>query len=562
MKSKSILITMSIFFLVLLFVFAGISLTKNLNKPTSTVTKEDAVADAARQQKKIEVNTAKLVKSPIELSTEDNGASELPDINTNAVTVKPSTTLYAEIFATGEKSGTDKDGWINAVAENFNKSGATVDGQPVSVEIRKVSSGLGYDYIRTGKYVPDGYTPSNNLYEKMLESSGIQVEEVTDSLISNTPGILLSNAAYSKIAEKYGSVNLKSVTTAVAAGELIVGYTNPYTSGTGLNFLVSTLQSYDATNPLSETATTGFQSFQKNIPYVAVTTQQMSLSADKGSFDGFVTEYQTFINNKDQQTKYKFVPFGYMHNNPLLTTVSTDQTKKNILKAFADFAKNADSQKIATDDGFNASLGYKCENPDIDGKTLIAAQKLWKEEKDNGKDIIAVFVADNSGSMDGEPINALKQSMINGMQYINKNNYVGIVTYSNNVTIALPLAKFDMNQQSYFKGAVENMSAGGSTATYDAIIVASNMIETALKDHPDAKVMMFVLSDGEENGSCTSFAKIKSDIGGMQIPVYTIGYNANVEALQKLSDINEAANINAGTDDVTYQLKNLFNSNL
>ena len=148
------------------------------------------------------------------------------------------------------------------------------------------------------------------------------------------------------------------------------------------------------------------------------------------------------------------------------------------------------------------------------------------------------------------------------MQYINDNNYVGLVTYSNDVTVALPISQFDINQQSYFKGAVEQMDAGGATATYDAIIVAANMIETAKKDHPDAKVMMFVLSDGAENGSVTSFDRIKKDIYGLQIPIYTIGYNADVDALNQLSTINEAATINAGTDDVVYQLKNLFNSNL
>ena len=554
-------ILVCIFVGVFVLVFAGIFITRNFNRPQTEVSEESASSDVERQLKKISVGTATPVKSQITLDDTDE-AAELPEIDTNTITVDPTTDEYAEIFATGEKAGSDQDGWINDVANAFNNAGIEVDGKPVSVQIRKVSSGLGYDYIRTGKYVPDGYTPSNNLYEKMLQSQGTDVEEVTDCLVSNTPGMLLSKGVYDSITKKYGAVNIKTVVQAVAAGDMVMGYTNPYTSGTGLNFLISTLQTYDAANPLSDTAVAGFQSFQKNIPYVAVTTQQMSESAGKGSFDGFITEYQTYANNSEQKSKYKFVPFGYMHNNPLITVKSTDQTKKDILKAFADFAAKEEYQQLAVKDGFNAKLNYTSENPDVDGNTLIAAQKLWKQEKDNGKDIIAVFVADNSGSMDGEPINALKQSLVNGMQYINDNNYVGLVTYSNDVTVALPINQFDINQQSYFKGAVEQMDAGGATATYDAIIVAANMIETAKKDHPDAKVMMFVLSDGAENGSVTSFDRIKKDIYGLQIPIYTIGYNADVDALNQLSTINEAATINAGTDDVVYQLKNLFNSNL
>ena len=47
-----------------------------------------------------------------------------------------------------------------------------------------------------------------------------------------------------------------------------------------------------------------------------------------------------------------------------------------------------------------------------------------------------------------------------------------------------------------------------------------------------------------------------------QVPVYTIGYNADIDALKRISEINEAATINAESDDIVYQLKNLFNSEM
>jgi Ca-activated chloride channel family protein len=46
------------------------------------------------------------------------------------------------------------------------------------------------------------------------------------------------------------------------------------------------------------------------------------------------------------------------------------------------------------------------------------------------------------------------------------------------------------------------------------------------------------------------------------IPIYTIGYNADIKALKAISTINEAASINADTDDVVYKLRNLFNAEL
>lgn len=197
----------------------------------------------------------------------------------------------------------------------------------------------------------------------------------------------------------------------------------------------------------------------------------------------------------------------------------------------------------------------------MDGAVLLSAQELWKKEKDNGRPIIAVFVADVSGSMDGEPLNSLKTSLINGMKYINTENYIGLVSYSDDVTIEVPVRKFDLNQQSSFKGAVESLSAGGGTATFDGIAVAADMLIKAKETYPDGKVMMFVLSDGETNRGY-SLKEISGPIDALNIPIYTIGYNANIPALQSISEINEAASINADSDDVIYKLKNLFNSSL
>ena len=46
------------------------------------------------------------------------------------------------------------------------------------------------------------------------------------------------------------------------------------------------------------------------------------------------------------------------------------------------------------------------------------------------------------------------------------------------------------------------------------------------------------------------------------IPIYTIGYNADIKALEEISLVNEAASINADTEDVVYKLANLFNAEL
>ena len=544
---------------VFVIAFAGIMLTRNVGKSAKTVSTESAVASIEKYIKKIAPKEAEPVKSPVELA--GNDVDELPDIDTNEITVKPSTSLYAEIFSTSEKCGPGKDGWINQVARSFNEAGFEVDGEPVSVMIRNVASGLGMDYIRAGKYIPDGYAPSNDFWGRMLLADGVAMEMVEETLVENTAGILLTKDTQKKLVEKYGAINLKTIVDATAGGEFAMGYTNPYASATGLNFLISTLQTYSAHDPLDDEAVEGFQSFQANVPFVAYTTLQMRDAAETGTLDGFVMEYQTYYNDPELVRKYEFTPFGFVHTNPLYTTRDAEERKKEILRLFSEFARSKENQDLAREYGFNQDLRYTVEQEEVDGATLLNAQELWKKEKDSGKPILAVFVADISGSMNGEPLNSLKTSLINGLRYINTTNYVGLVSYSDDVVINVPVGEFTLNHQSAFKGAVENLSASGGTATFDGIIVAADMLIKASRQYPDAKMMMFVLSDGETNRGY-SLKDIEEPIDALNIPIYTIGYNADIPALESISAINEAANINADSDDVIYKLKNLFNSSL
>jgi Ca-activated chloride channel family protein len=73
--------------------------------------------------------------------------------------------------------------------------------------------------------------------------------------------------------------------------------------------------------------------------------------------------------------------------------------------------------------------------------------------------------------------------------------------------------------------------------------------------------MLFVLTDGDSNKGHT-LREVEEMLRSLKIPIYTIGYNADISVLQKLSGINEAASINADTDDVTYKLESLFNAQM
>ena len=542
-------------------VFLGITMTQDIGKTEEQITTEKAEQTLNNLLGSIKTETVSARKSAISDSDVLSDDQELPDIKSYPLSVNGTGDINIEIFSSPEKAGTGTDGWLNEIAQRFNGEIKTVNGKSVSVSVRSVSSGLAMDYIKSGKYVPDAFTPSNEFWGSMLNAGGVKTSLIEKKLCGNVAGILLSKEKHSDMVSKYGSVNMKTVSEATQSGDLLMGYTNPFVSSTGLNFLVNTLYTYDSDDILSETAANGFKTFQKNVPLVSYNTLQMRNAAESGSLDAMVMEYQSYVNDPTLKNNYVFTPFGARHDNPLYAVGELSKEKTEALKLFAQYCMSAESQSYAEACGFNQNNKYISELPDISGDKLISAQRFYKENKNSGRPIAAVFVADISGSMIGEPINALKTSLINSIQYITKSNYVGLVSYSNKVNINLPVAKFDLNQQAYFKGAVEDLAASGSTATYDAVIVALDMVLKAKEADPQLKPMIFLLSDGEQNVG-HSLNEIEAVLRAYEVPVYTIGYNANIDALKMISQINEAATINADSDDIVYKLKNLFNSEM
>ncbi|GAA4827616.1 VWA domain-containing protein [Paenibacillus vulneris] len=556
-KGKFFLFSGIIVVFVFVLVYAGVTLTSNFGKSKAQISSEDALKKLNKLYSDVSVATETPVKGQIDLNPVDL-ASSLPDISKFPVTVNNTTDNFVEIFSSTEKSGTGVDGWLTDVATEFNKASIAVNGKPASVKIRNIASGTAADYIKSAKYVPDAFTPSNELWGEMVKASGVKTQLVTKRLVGNVPGIVITKPKYDAIVGKYGSVNVKTVTDAIANNEFAMGYTDPFASSTGLNFLVTALSTFDSSNILSDKAVQGFEKFQSNVPFTASTTIQMRDAAKSGALDGFVLEYQTYVNTADLKSGFVFTPFGVRHDSPLYALGDLPQTKMEILSKFAEFVTQEKYQKAAQQKGFNSLEEYKSEVAAIDGNLLSSAQKVWKEKKDGSKPIAAVFVTDVSGSMAGVPINRLKESLIKGQKYLGKNNSIGLVAYSSGVTIKLPIGKYDTTQQSKFVGAVNSLQANGGTATFDAVIVAMKMLQDEIAANPDVKPIIFVLSDGETNQG-HSLNEIKALIETFKIPIYTIGYNANIKALESISSINEAASINADTDDVVYKLGNLFN---
>ena len=522
-----------------------------------TLNYDDAVTELQTLTKKINVTE---VSDPVmDIYTEDTSEADmLADISTFPITVEGKGEINIEVAAATEMSSDAPDDWMNVVAERFNKENYSINGQSVSVSIRRIASGETLTYITAGKYQPQVFAPSHYAWGDMLQASGIGVEKLTDRIAGNTGGILIKQDVYKEFIDKYKKATVKNVLEASLAGDLTFAYTNPYTSSTGLNILTAMLKSFDEENPLSEKASSKLLEYQKTSPPVAYVTSVLRNQAAKGIINAMVMEEQAYVNTPELKD-YKYIPAGIRHDHPVYTFDYVSDAEKQAAQMFVEYCQNESSQKLADEKGFNRHDDYQSQDPGLDGAGYLAAQKVWKQNKNGGKPIISVFIADVSGSMDGEPLNSLKSSLIKTSSIINSDNYIGLVSYSSHVTVNLPVEQFDAKQRAYFTGEVKNLSANGSTATYDAVLMGLKMLQEKAEEVPNAKMMLFVLTDGEQNEGY-SLDRVKPIVAGMGVPVYTIAYNYSDNGdLEELSNINEAACIQASSDDIVNQLRNLFN---
>ena len=494
-------------------------------------------------------------------------AATLPDIEIFPLVVNPSgaNQTVAEIFVSSEKSSPEPrtDSWMIEAAESFNESGQTLsDGSTAQVAVRKIASGTGYQFIAAGKDLPAGYSPSNHLWIEMAKTHR-QMTAVSDQLVRNVAGLVMKSETASELTNKYGQLDSATLIEAVIAGDVVMGYTDPFASSTGLNFLLTVLDDFadgDESRLVAADVASVFEQFQQQVPFVALTTLQIRDSVEKesGTLDAFVMEYQTYVNTDSLRSDFEFIPFGVPHDNPLYAVGEVSPTELETLELFAAHAGQQRSRDLATEFGFDPPQ-HQSTVAVPSGETLIEAQQLWKEKKDGGRPVYAVFVTDTSGSMSGSRVASVQAALQSALGFISPETSIGMVEFSDVARKKLDLAAFDLNQQGQFAAAVVDMNTTGGTAMYDGIVLGLSMLNDARTTDPSAKVLLFVLTDGQTTAGL-AFDDTADVIAGLGIPVYTVGFEADIDELARLSSLVEAASINASEDDVEFKMASLFNA--
>jgi Ca-activated chloride channel homolog len=492
-------------------------------------------------------------------------AATLPPLDEFPLRVDSPDPDAVEIWSSTEKSGAagTTDGWMTEVAAAFNDAGVTrADGSLASVDLRSIASGTGYQFIARGEELPHGFTPSNELWIEMAAEFQTMTE-VRPVTVENVAGIVMKDETADELQANYGDLTPENLVDAVIAGDLVMGYTDPFASSTGLNFLLTVLDSIaegDATQLTSPDVASVFEQFQRQVPFVALTTLQMrdSVENDTGTLDTFVMEWQTYTNTDSLQSGFEFIPFGVRHDSPLHAVGELTAAESETLELFAEFAEQPEFQELATDLGFDPPpFTPTVQTPS--GATLIDVQSVWKDKKDGGRPVATVFVVDVSGSMEGTRIQSVRTAMSSAREFIKPETEVGVVEFNDTAMKRLDIAEFDLNQQGRYAAIAEDLSPGGGTAMYDGIVLGLKMLEDRRAADPELKTILVVLTDGETTDGL-QFDDVDEMIAGLRIPIYTVGFEADLEELGRVSSLVEAANIDASEEDVEFKIAALFNA--
>lgn len=493
-----------------------------------------------------------------------NLADTLPDIDEFPIVVSAGAgTESVEVWSSTEKSGTGTDGWMTEVAQAFNDADLVLaDGTPVGVDLRSIASGTGFQYIARGEDLPDAYTPSSQLWIEMAGEFETMTE-IRGQTVPNVAGIVMTEETAAELRAKYGEPTAANLVDAVIAGDLVMGYTDPFASSTGLNFLLTVLDTIaesDSARLTSPDVASVFEQFQRQVPFVALTTLQMrdSVENDTGTLDTFVMEWQTFTNTESLRSGFEFIPFGVPHNNPLYGVGDGTAAQAEVLDLFAEFSEQPEFQELAIEYGFDPP-DYTAAVAVPSGSTLIDVQNTWKDKKDGGRTVATVFVVDVSGSMEGTRIASVRNAMLSAREFIKPGTQVGVVEFNDVTSRRLAVGEFDLNQQAKYAAIAEDLSPGGGTAMYDGIVLGLKMLEDQRLIDPDIKPILVVLSDGESTDGL-QLSDTEGMIEGLRIPIYTVGFEADLEELGRVSSLVEAASIDASEQDVEFKIAALFNA--
>lgn len=498
--------------------------------------------------------------------------------------------------------------FCNQAAKNFNATQPKLDnGNAFRVECEAQGSGdvvtklLGLtNQLKNGTLQADGadfptiISLDGDIYHSQLIYRINQVfpgqnyiPQITDApLLANSPMVFMAQAdvagGLQKVPDAYKALVTAKTHRDIdpSSPSLTVNYvhTAPTRSNSGLQTLVAQYTSVSGKRP-EELTIADVQTFQPQIQQIqskitryGVSTNSLAQAMVKnGPFwasVGSVYESSVIAANSSLQPgqeRYQAVyPKTTFTSNmraivPNAPWVSADE--KAGAEKFITYWRSPDAQKFATDLGLRpgtpgVALGAKF-SPEFGvvaqakydslrppkPEVVDAMLKSWQEA--SKKPSLVVVVVDSSGSMEGNKLPAVQNTLQNYIKNLGKKEQIALVDFDSEIREPVLV---DGTPQGRDRGVqfISGLRADGGTRLYDAAMQARNWLQKNRREGAINAVL--ILTDGEDSGSQISLDNLSAELQksgfstDQRTGFFTVGYGEegefNPDALKKIAELN------------------------
>ncbi len=487
--------------------------------------------------------------------------------------------------------GSEKKAWLEEQAKAFKETQPkTAAGRCIAVELKPMGSGEVTQGILNGTLTPTVYSPASSAYLSLLNSAWISKTGRPDALAPSGQALLLSPiviAMWQPMAEALGwpkknlswrdLVEVAQKPNGWAAfghpewGQFKFGHTQPEYSNSGLLAVLAVAYA-------GKGEVRGLTAKDLELPAVLKTIEDVERPiVHYGKSTGFFADkmiargpsylsaavlYESSI--VDSYSRGPALPlvaiypregtFWSDHPYSILEAPWNTPELKEAAGLLLGFLKGKGAQQRALQLGFRPSdpaialgapidsaHGVDPKQPQTllevpDAVTLEKLIAVWSAHK-KPTDVILVF--DQSGSMDGKPMEEAKAGALAFIDQLKDADELTVMTFSSSVS--KPVGPFKLaTQRAQAKELVKSLFAGGGTALYEATLEGYALSRTRATAAPNKIHAVVVMTDGKDTDSKLDLAHLKEGLTAEErkVRVFTIAYGeaADLKVLEGIAE--------------------------
>ncbi len=492
--------------------------------------------------------------------------------------------------------GSEKEAWLAPLVETFNAQRNKINGAVIVIEAKPMGSLESSDQIVAELIHPAIWSPASSAYIPVTNANWRQTH--AEDLVTGTPADLVLSpiviAIWQPMAEALGWPD-KAIGWADIAqlaiseegwnaygfpewGKFKFGHTHPGFSNSGILAIIAEayagagkqrgltmedLMRQDVKTFMAEVESsiihygesTGFfatRMFERGPSYLsaAVLYENLVVAQAARVINGEISQIPVVAIYPKEGTFWSNHPFIVL-NAPWVT-----EEQKSAAEIFRAFLLDKPQQIKAIEYGFrpadpgvplsaplDARHGVDPQQPQTvlevpPAEIIVAVQELWRNEAKKPVDLVAVL--DISGSMEGEKINAARQSLIDFVNLLDDRDRLAVILFSDDMTVLTPLSPMGEKRQRVLQ-QISGIIEGGDTRLYDAIDLAYTTLQN--EGDPQHIRAIVTLTDGNDTASQLNLSQVLQKVGdlsegGNATKVFTIGFgeNADTKVLKEIAE--------------------------